>query len=137
MKPVTVSTLKTFDALKNVPDDQLQWLIDNSHEYLLQDGHLLTVQGQPMAGPHFIINGQLNVFMDQNGSRREITTFNTGDITGYLPYSRAVTANVNSAAVGELHLVSFPTERLREMIRDRFELTQALVHVMSNRVREF
>jgi len=137
MQPVTVSTLKTFDALKNVPDDQLQWLIDNSNEYLLPDGHLLTVQGHPLAGPHFIINGQLNVFVDQNGSRREITTFNTGDITGYLPYSRAVMATVNSIAVGELHLVSFPTEKIREMIRDRFELTQALVHVMSNRVREF
>ncbi len=137
MQPVTVSTLKTFNALKNVPDDQLQWLIDNSSEYLLPDGHLLTVQGHALAGPHFIINGQLNVFVDQNGSRREITTFNTGDITGYLPYSRAIMATVYSIAVGEIHLLSFPTEKIREMIRDRFELTQALVHVMSNRVREF
>ena len=137
MQPVTVSTLKTFSALKNVPDDQLQWLIDNSEEYLLPDGHLLTVQGHALAGPHFIINGQLNVFMDQNGIRRDITTFNTGDITGYLPYSRAITATVNSIAVGEIHLLSFPTVKVREMIRDRFELTQAMVHVMSNRVREF
>jgi signal transduction histidine kinase len=137
MQPVTISILKTFNALKSVPDGQLQWLIDNSKEYTLQDGEYLTVQGRPLAGPHFIINGHLNVFLDQNGSRREIATFNTGDITGYLPYSRAITATVNSRAVGELHLLSLPTERVREMIRDHFELTQALVHVMSNRVREF
>ena len=34
-------------------------------------------------------------------------------------------------------VLSYPTDKIREMIRDKFELTQALVHVMSNRVREF
>ena len=137
MQPVTTSTLKTFEALKNVPDEELQWLIDNSEERIYHDGERLTVLGQPLAGPHFVISGHMSIFIDQNGSRREIATFHTGDITGYLPYSRAVVATVNSMAVGELHLISFPTERVREMISGHFELTQALVHVMSNRVREF
>jgi signal transduction histidine kinase len=103
----------------------------------LQDGDIVTVQGQPLGGPHFVINGHIRVYADQNGNRREVTTFNTGEIAGYLPYSRAVIANVNSMSVGETHLLSFPTARIREMIKDHFEVTQALVHVMSNRVREF
>jgi signal transduction histidine kinase len=137
MQPITVSTLKTFSALKNVPEDQLQWLIDNSTERLLPDGDLLTVQGQQLAGPHFIIKGRLQFYIVQHGIRRELATFNTGEITGYLPYSRALVATGTSQAVGEVHLLSFKTELIREMIRDRFELTQALVHVMSNRVRDF
>jgi signal transduction histidine kinase len=137
MQTVTPSILKTFEALKNVPDDQLQWLIDNSKEHLLQDGDELTIKGQQISGPHFIINGRIALFMDQNGSRREIATFNRGDITGYLPYSRAIIVPGNSHAIGEVHLLTFPTERIREMIREKFELTQALVHVMSNRVRDF
>jgi signal transduction histidine kinase len=137
MQVVTVSILKTFDALKNVPDDELQWLIDNSRQYELQDGELLTNQGQPLTGPHFIIHGRLNVFMLQNGSRMELATFGTGDITGYLPYSRGIIASASSRAIGPLQLLSFPTDRIREMIRDHFEITQALVHAMSNRVREF
>jgi signal transduction histidine kinase len=137
MEAVTVSTLKTFESLKNVPDDQLQWLIDTSTDHLLHDGDVLSVPGQPLTGPHFVINGRIALNIMQNGNRREIATFHTGDVTGYLPYSRAMKANGNSVAVGELHLLSFPTERIREMINDHFELTQALVHVMSNRVREF
>jgi len=137
MQEVTVSILKAFDALKNVPDDQLQWLIDNSETRILNDGEHLTEQGQPLAGPHFIISGRLIVYIVQNGSRSEIAIGGPGDITGYLPYSRGVVATVSSRAAGEVQLLSFPTERLREMIKDRFELTQALVHVMSNRVREF
>ncbi|MDB5017123.1 MAG: glnL [Mucilaginibacter sp.] len=137
MEPITVNTLKTFDTLKNVPDNQLQWLIDNCIIRLLQDGEYLTVQGEPLAGPHFLISGRLVLYLIQNGIRREIATSGAGDITGYLPYSRGIIATVSSRAVGELQVMSLPTERIREMIRDQFELTQALVHVMSNRVREF
>jgi len=137
MQPVTVSTLKTFGALKNVPDDQLQWLIDNSKEQVLQDGDLMTTPGQPLAGPHFIISGRIQLNLIQNGSRREFAALGPGDITGYLPFSRAVTATATGQAIGELHLLSFPTERIKEMITGHFELTQALVHVMSSRVREF
>jgi signal transduction histidine kinase len=137
MQTVTVSTLKTFEALKNVPDNELQWLIDNSETYQFQDGDFLTKPGDPLSGPHFIIKGELSLFIIQNGSMRELTSFRTGDVTGYLPYSRAVTAAASSKAIGELQLMSFPTGRVREMINDHFEITQALVHVMSNRVRDF
>lgn len=137
MQTVTVSTLKNFEALKNVPDDQLQWLIDNSTSRIIPDGGMVTREGEPIAGPHFLISGNLSLYARQNGSRRDLTTFKAGDITGYLPYSRAKLATVNSRAEGDLQILSFPTERVREMIRDKFELTQALVHVMSNRVRDF
>jgi signal transduction histidine kinase len=137
METVTVSILKAFEALKNVPDDQLQWLIDNSKSQLLADGEYLSRQGETLAGPHFMIKGRIVLYYMQNGSRREIATMRPGDISGYLPYSRGITATASSHAVGEAQIMSFPTERIREMVKGHFELTQALVHVMSNRVREF
>jgi signal transduction histidine kinase len=137
MEQLTVSSLKTFEALKNVPAEELQWLIDNCTLIQLQDGDLLMAQGQPLTGPHFIVSGRMAIYLVQNGARKEISVFKEGDITGYLPYSRAVVATVSSYAVGTLSLLSFPTERIRELIKDHFEITQALVHVMSNRVREF
>ncbi|MGH7238229.1 MAG: cyclic nucleotide-binding domain-containing protein, partial [Candidatus Saccharimonadales bacterium] len=137
MQAVTVSTLKSFDALKIVPDEQLQWLIGISTVRLLNDGEHLTTQGQPLGGPHFIIEGKLTLYFVQNNVRREVAVITAGSITGYLPYSRGVVATVSSQASGNLQIMSFPTERMREMIKDQFELTQALVHVMSNRVRDF
>ncbi|HZY37741.1 MAG TPA: ATP-binding protein [Mucilaginibacter sp.] len=137
MQAVTVSTLKSFEALKNVPDDELQWLIDNSANRFFKDGEYLTIQGQPLGGPHFVIDGHIVLYTMQNGSRREITSFKKGDVTGYLPFSRGVTASANSQADGDVQMMSFPTDRVRELIKDHFEITQALVHVMSNRVREF
>jgi signal transduction histidine kinase len=137
MKPVTVEAFKIFDDLKNVPADQLEWLIANSRQYELAEGEHLTTQGQPLTGPHFIISGKLLVYFTQAGATREIATVTDGDITGYLPYSRGVVATASSRALTDMQLLTFDTAKMREMIRDQFERTQALVHVMSNRVRSF
>jgi len=137
MQQVTVSTLRAFEALKNVPDDELQWLIDNCDCNELADGEHLMTEGQPLGGPHFIVSGRMVLYFTQSGSRRELAVISAGDISGYLPYSRGTIATANSQSVGVTQILSFPTERIREMIKDHFEITQALVHVMSNRVREF
>lgn len=137
MEPVTVATLKTFEALKSVPDKQLQWLIDSCEDVILPEGSVFIKPDTPIKGPHFIIDGEFIAFIMQNGSKRELGTFGPGNITGYLPFSRGKTASVYMKAKNEVRILSFPTDRMREMIRDQYELTQALVHVMSNRVREF
>ena len=137
MQQVTVSILKTFEALKNIPDDELQWLIDNSKSYVVADGEHFLKIGEPLAGPHFMISGKVFLYIIQNGSKREVATIGAGDISGYLPYSRGENATVNGYAVGDVQVLSYPTDKIREMVKDHFEITQALVHVMSNRVREF
>lgn len=137
MEPITINTLRTFEALANVPDEQLQWLIDTCEERVLPEGTLFVKPGDPMVGPHFIISGEFAAFVSQSNSKRELGIFGGGVITGYLPYSRGKTSNVYMKVRNEARILTFPTERIREMIKDHFELTQALVHVMSNRVREF
>jgi signal transduction histidine kinase len=137
MQTVNLSWLKSLEVFVNVPDDQLQWFIDNSENRMVSDGEILFKPGEPLTGPHIIIEGRLQFYMIQNGSRRELTTFTRGDITGYLPYSRGKVAAGYAVAVAELQMLSLPGEKMKEMIKDQFELTQSLVHVMSNRVRDF
>jgi signal transduction histidine kinase len=137
MQECTPALLKTFEALEEVPEDQLQWLIDNSECLMLSDGDPITQIGQPIRGPHFIIKGGIRICMVQNGNIREVGAFGEGNITGYLPFSRGVIANVSSQAIGETQLLTFDTAKIRDMIHTQFELTQALVHVMTNRVRNF
>ncbi len=137
MQVVEVATLKNFDALAEVPDEQLQWLIDKSETKTLNAGDFFIKPEDPLSGPHFIISGNISGYYFQNGSRREITTFGKGSITGYLPYSRGRFSGIYMQADNEVWVLSYPTDEIREMIKEKFELTQALVHVMSNRVREF
>lgn len=137
MQTVNLSWLKSLEVFVNVPDEQLQWFIDHSEKRLIDDGETLFKPGDLLTGPHIVIEGGIQLYMIQNGSRREIVTFGPGDITGYLPYSRGKIAGGYGIAVGELRMLSLPMEKMPTLIKEHFELTQAFVHVMSNRVRDF
>ncbi|CAM4139491.1 Histidine kinase-, DNA gyrase B-, and HSP90-like ATPase [Pedobacter westerhofensis] len=137
MQTVDISWLKSLEVFINVPDKQLQWFIDHSENRVTDDGEILFKPGETLTGPHIVIDGGIQFYMIQNGSRRDYITFGRGDITGYMPYSRGKVAGGYAVAVGTLHTLSFPTEKLPELIKEHFELTQAFVHVMSNRVRDF
>lgn len=137
MQTVSLSWLRSLEVFNDVPENQLQWFKDNSEDTLLQSGDFLFQPGEHINGPHLIVSGSVQLYILQNGGRREFTTFVEGDVIGYLPYSRGIVAIGYAQAKEEAQLLSFPTERIMDMITDHFDLTQAFVHVMSNRVRNF
>jgi signal transduction histidine kinase len=137
MQTVTVSWLKSLEVLENVPDDQLQWFIDVSENHTFEDGAMLNEPGVAMTGPHIIVEGNMRFYMLQGAGRRDFVSAGPGSITGYMPFSRGLISKGYAQAIGELHVLSFPTERINEMIKNHFELTQALVHIMTTRVRDF
>ncbi|MDB5145677.1 MAG: hypothetical protein JWQ66_4390 [Mucilaginibacter sp.] len=137
MQDCTPALLKTFEALTEVPEDQLQWLIDHSDCIMIADGELLNKPGDPISGTYFVISGKMRLYLPIGGVKREIGDFKPGEISGYLPYSRAKIGTGYGVAVGDTQLLIFPKEKMTELIKTQFELTQALVHVMTNRVRSF
>jgi len=137
MQTVTTDWLKKIEVLKDIPDDQLQWFIDNSEDRYYEDGEFIVKPGEPLVGPHIILEGKMKFFVLQSGSMRELVVFEPGAISGYLPFSRGKIAAGFVQAFGRLRILAFPTERVHEMITQHFELTQALVHTMTNRVRDF
>lgn len=131
------TSLQQFQALINVPESQLLWLEEHSIFQEFADNDFITVEGQKIDGPHFILEGHALLFMKQGNENREIATLKAGDIFGYLPFSRSTTANIYTQAIGPIKMLSFNTNEIRSMINEHFELTQALVHIMNNRVRDF
>jgi len=134
---VTPELLQSFEALQEVPLEELKWLIDNSEQRILPEGEFLFQPGQPINATNIFISGRVSMYMMQNNEMREMTVFEAQTISGYLPFSRAKTAPSFAKAVEDTQLLSFPASKMHEMIADHFELTQALVHVMASRIRDF
>jgi len=134
---VTPELLQSFEALQEVPLEQLKWLIDNSEQRILPEGEFLFQPGQPINATNIFINGRVSMYMMQNNEMREMAVFEAQTISGYLPFSRAKTSPSFAKAAEDTQLLSFPATKMPEMIADYFELTQALVHVMASRIRDF
>ena len=137
MDKVSPEWLQTIAALQDVPLVQLQWLIDNSTQQELDEGGVLFKPGEPIKGTFVVITGAIRLCILQGKEWRELATFESKAVTGYLPFSRAKTTIGVAEAVSNLQYLFFPVERMDEMIRTQFELTQALVHIMTTRVRDF
>lgn len=136
---VNISTewLQSVEAFKDVPVSQLQWLAENSEPKTLQPGEFMFKPDEPLNATYILISGKLRLYYLQNNDPVEILVMEAGTISGYLPFSRGLKATIYSEAIEETQLMCFPIAKIDDMIHTQFELTQALVHVMTNRVRDY
>ena len=137
MQTVTAEWLQSIEVLKDVPIPQLQWMIDNSRHYTLQEGSYLFQGGDALAGTNVLRSGKIRLYMLQNKEMREVATMLPMEVGGALPFSRGAKATVNAVVLEAADVMTLPKEKFREMVAQHYELTEALVHVMTNRVRTF
>jgi signal transduction histidine kinase len=137
METITTGWLQSIEPLSHVPADQLQWMIDNSRHYEMKEGEYLINVGESIVGTHIVVTGRIKLLMYRNQERAEMNVIGPKEISGYLPFSRGLKAKVDAKVVADAQLMTLPTEKFREMISKHYELTEALVHVMTTRVRDF
>ena len=111
MQTVTADWLHSIEALKDVPANQLQWMIDNSNHYEVPAGELLFQPGKPIIATHIVITGKVKAYQLQHKEARELAVWGPKSILGYLPFSRGKV----SVAFGEIRedtqLMSLPIEK--------------------------
>lgn len=129
--------LKSIPDLAGVPDEQLLWLIEKSSCQSFEIGDFLFKKGDPMDQMYIILKGAFVIKIQQNNQFRTIGTFDEKTITGVLPYSRATSATGFAEANQPSEVLKFDKVHFREMIHKQEELTTALVHFMSSRIRQF
>ena len=137
MMPTLLQQLLNFVSLSTVPHEQLNWLIRHSKIRKFEAGDFVGVQGRKIDGPHFLMQGNILMFIRRGNEKQDLLTLEPGDIFGYLPYSRSDIAPLNALALNKVVVLSFDTSMVREMISLHFELTQSLVHIMNNRVKNY
>lgn len=136
-KVISVADLHKVDTFENIPDNQLQWLLENSEVVELKDGDIFFKKGDPVVQTHFILEGRISFRVEQAGQFREMAVVEQGAITGTLPFSRTKGATGVGMATLNTTILSLHKDHFREMIREHYELTEMLVHTMTSRVREF
>ena len=141
MPPVSTQELKTVVALKDQPDEVLQWIIENSEYHEYEEGTCVRKLGDPQNELYFILEGSLNFFMDVNGRQVYYFTFAndvaTGGVSGLLPYSRMKTSPGYAYAVDTLRAIMMHKDHFHELEHRSPELIQRLVGYMTERARLF
>jgi signal transduction histidine kinase len=129
------SELLRVPAFADLPDDQITWFLSQSREVNLSPGEVYARQGDPADEMSVILEGQLEVRGEISGETIVIP-LKAGDVTGMLPFSRMKQYTVSGRAITASRLLRFPAARFPELVQKMPELTQRLVGMMSDRIRE-
>ncbi|HXR16110.1 MAG TPA: ATP-binding protein [Terriglobales bacterium] len=132
---VDKSELLRFPIFADLPDDQIDWFISQSQELRLKAGDSYSRQGDPADAMFVILEGRLSGRGELAGDTI-IFTLNPGDVSGLLPFSRMKQFTVSLRAETDNRALRFPASRFPDLVQKMPELTQRLVGLMSDRIRE-
>ncbi len=132
---VDKSELSLVPAFADLPDDQLDWFLSQAKELNLKAGEVYARQGDPADAMFVILEGHLQ---GRGELRGETFVFDLepGDVTGVLPFSRMKQFTVSGRALTDSHALRFPASLFPELVQKMPVLTQRLVGMMSDRIRE-
>src|SRR5712672_1284032 len=129
------SELLRVPAFADLPDDQIEWFIGQSEELRLNASDTYVRQGDPADSMFVILDGHLQA-RGEFGGETIIIPMKAGTVTGALPFSRMKQFTVGVRAVTDARVLRFPAALFPELIQKMPELTQRLVGLMSDRIRE-
>ena len=129
------SELLRVPVFTGLPDDQIAWFIGHSEEVCLKPGDSYFRQGDPADAMFVVLEGQVQV-RGEIGGETVVISMKPGDVTGVLPFSRMKQFTVGARAVTDARVLRFPSSLFPDLVQKMPELTQRLVGLMSDRIRE-
>src|SRR6202142_2349564 len=129
------SALLKVPAFVDLPEDQITWFISHTNEMNLKAGETAFRQDDPADAMYVILEGQLQA-RGEIGGETVVIPMQPGSVTGVLPFSRMKQFTVGAKAIIDSRLLRYPASQFPELVHKMPELTQRLVGMMSDRIRE-
>jgi signal transduction histidine kinase len=129
------SELLNVPIFAGLPEDQIAWFISQSQEMKLKAGENYSRQGDPADAMFVILKGHVQG-RGELGGETIIFDLTPGDVTGLLPFSRMKQFTVSIRTETDSRALRFPSSLFPELVQKMPELTQRLVGLMSDRIRE-
>jgi signal transduction histidine kinase len=133
---ITTQDLRAVKVFEDLPEDQLEWFISQSEEFWFDSGEVMFHEGEPADHMYVIFEGELQGRVGGPGGDLRFYLAGPGDVTGLLPFSRLRIFNGTGRALGRLHLGRIHRSVFPAMLQRMPKLTERLVTLMLDRVRE-
>ena len=135
--PELLQRLRDFDIFSEVSDDALQWMIEQSDYVLYTEGEHIFRTGQRADHMQILLTGGYVIQRESKGRRKELGMWKAPYVTGVLPFSRMRETQAEGICLADTEVLELHRDCFVEMVNVSYSLTQALVNVMTNRVRDF
>jgi signal transduction histidine kinase len=132
-----IDRLAAHKTLSGAPRPQLAWLAAHGTLARYEKGAVVTSRTGPVYGLYVVLSGRLSIYVNRGAGPRKAMEWGEGDVTGLLPFSRLTATPGDVTAEEPTEVLVVPASDLHEMVRECYDVTAALVHVMVDRARHF
>ena len=137
MVETLLNKLKAVPAFAAVPEPQLKWLAEKGTERTYNDGDKVFAKNSFVDSMQVLFRGEIDLQLEQGGNLISMGTYVAGDLLGKMPYSRMQVSRVETTAHGAVEVYSLHQDYFPELITSCHEVTEVLVHNMTDRARRF
>jgi signal transduction histidine kinase len=130
-----VALLRKVPAFADQQHDDLVWFVAQSEERFVDAGEITVKEDTPADTMFVLFEGELRARRESGPQDGPVFTASAGDITGVLPFSRMKSFGVTGRAVLPIHSLAFPSGKFPELFHRMPELSQRLVGLLTDRVR--
>jgi len=132
-----VERLASHRTLGSAPREELAWIATHAELRVLKPGDLISRMGEVVEGLVIMLSGRASIRVDRGAGRRKVMEWRGGDVTGVLPFSRTWMPPGDSIIDEPAEVLFISRADLPKMIHACYEITSILVHVMTDRARQF
>src|SRR6267378_2309444 len=130
-----IADLRKVPAFVDQPQADLEWFVAQSEERRVGVGEVSVREDTPADTMFVMLEGELRARRENGPQDGPIFTARAGEVTGVLPFSRMKTFGVTGRAVLPIRALVFPAGKFPELFQRMPELSQRLVGLLTDRVR--
>ena len=130
-----VADLRKVAPFADQRQDDLEWFVSQCRELRTPVGEITVKEGSPADTMFVILEGELRARRENGPADSPVFSARAGDVTGVLPFSRMKTYSVTVRAVLPMRTLAFPISRFSELFHRMPELSERLVGLLTDRVR--
>lgn len=136
METFIIQSLRQIEAFENVPEEQLKWFVEHSEICTYQPDEVIVKPGDEINDMFIMLDGSMRAQIQRGNQFIPLATFNKGDISGKLPFSRMQSSAAFMTTLEETTLLR-TSQEVFPLLTQHYELTEVFVHSLSDRIRNF
>src|SRR5258708_3284820 len=130
-----IAELRKIPQFADQPQADLEWFVAQSQEMHVEVGGIIVKEDTPAEMMFVVFEGEMRARRESGSADGPIFTVRGGEVTGLLPFSRMKVVGVTVRAVLPVRGLAFPASKFPELFQRMPELSQRLVGLLTDRVR--
>jgi signal transduction histidine kinase len=134
---LSTGLLRQNSVFQDLPEAELQWLVDQGEDLTLEPDDILFNEGDAADYMFVFFEGEVRMRREASSETSPRTfTMAAGDVSGVLPFSRLQYFRATGRATAHTRVARFNKSIFTEMMNRMPPLSERLVGLMMDRVRE-